>query len=65
MGHRMDTYAILDEEGGWLVNLVVWDGSLETWQPPEGTIAVLASEVNFGELPPPPAAPQPPEEPVE
>jgi hypothetical protein len=47
----METYAILDEQGGWLVNLVRWDGNLETWQPPQGTIAKLASEVDFQNLP--------------
>jgi hypothetical protein len=46
-----EKYAILDEVGGWLVNLVVWDGNLETWQPPVGTIAKLASEVDFAVLP--------------
>lgn len=44
-------YAILDEQGGWLVNIVVWDGNLETWQPPKGTIAKLTSEVDFSSLP--------------
>jgi hypothetical protein len=48
---KMNTYAILDEVGGWLVNLVVWDGNPETWQPPAGTHAVLASEVDFAVLP--------------
>jgi hypothetical protein len=48
-----DKYAILNEAGGWLVNLVIWDGNLETWKPPEGTIAKLASEVDFSNLPEP------------
>lgn len=47
----METYAILDEKGGWLVNLVVWNGNLEDWQPPAGTTAKLASEVDFESLP--------------
>jgi hypothetical protein len=47
----MDTYAILNIEGGWLENIVVWDGNAETWQPPDGTKAVLASEVDFSNLP--------------
>jgi hypothetical protein len=46
-----EKYAILDEVGGWLVNLVIWDGNTSTWQPPEGTIAKLASEVDFNNLP--------------
>lgn len=47
----MDTYAIIDNEGGWLVNLVKWDGNLETWQPPSGTIAILASTIDINSLP--------------
>jgi len=47
----MNGYAILDKEGGWLVNLVVWNGNLEDWQPPAGTIAKLATEIDFTTLP--------------
>jgi hypothetical protein len=47
----IEKYAILDEVGGWLVNLVMWDGNIQTWQPPAGTIAKLASEVDFNNLP--------------
>lgn len=49
-----NTYAILDGQGGWLVNLVVWDGDTQKWQPPQGTVAVLATEVDFSQLPPSP-----------
>lgn len=31
-------YAII--ENGIVINVVVWDGNTETWQPPEGTTAV-------------------------
>lgn len=44
-------YAILDEKGGWLLNLILWDGDETKWKPAEGTIAVLASEVDFNSLP--------------
>jgi len=47
----MNGYAIIDKENGWLVNLVVWNGDLETWKPPEGTHAVPTDEVDFNNLP--------------
>ena len=45
-----EVYAIIDDVGGWLVNIVVWDGDTTTWQPPVGTHAVLASQVDFSSL---------------
>ena len=50
----IERYVILNKEGGWLENIVMWDGNLETWQPPEGTIARLESEIDYAELPPKP-----------
>jgi hypothetical protein len=47
----MDTYAIIDAKGGWLENLVVWDGNLETWQPPVGTIAKPMKDIDVTALP--------------
>ena len=44
-------YAIIDNENGWLVNSVIWDGNLETWQPPEGTHTTPVEEVDFATLP--------------
>lgn len=55
----MEKYAILDSVGGWLVNIVVWDGNLENWTPPDGTIAKPADEVDFNSLPPNPNHPSP------
>lgn len=46
-----EKYAILDEAGGWLINLIVWDGDLAKWSPEPGTIAVPISEVDFSSLP--------------
>jgi hypothetical protein len=48
----MDThYAILNEQGGWLENLVCWDGDTTHWQPPAGTRAVPLSEIDLQALP--------------
>ena len=44
-------YAIIDNTGGWLVNLVMWNGNTETWNPPLGTTAILAEDVDFSSLP--------------
>ena len=44
-------YVILDAVTGEFVNLVLWDGNTETWQPPEGTIARIADEFDFNTLP--------------
>lgn len=35
-------YAIV--ENGTVTNVVIWDGNTETWQPPTGAQAVLATE---------------------
>lgn len=35
-------YAII--ENGVVVNIVVWDGNTETWQPPEGATAVTITD---------------------
>ena len=47
----MNSYAIINEKGGWLENLVIWNGDLETWQPPVGTIAKPIEEVDVTSLP--------------
>ena len=51
----MNKYAIIDEAAGHLVNVVLWDGDLATWQPPTGTRAELLANVNLASLPPAPA----------
>jgi hypothetical protein len=47
----METYALLAKNGGWLENLVVWNGNRSTWTPPSDVIVKLASEVDFLALP--------------
>ena len=44
-------YAIIDEAAGHLVNVVLWDGNLSTWQPPTGTRAELLANVDLATLP--------------
>jgi hypothetical protein len=48
-------YALLDDQGGWLVNTVLWDGDLSKWQPPAGTTAVRLADLDLATLPPAPA----------
>lgn len=50
-----ESYAILDATNGWLINLVMWDGNTETWQPPSGTVAIKVSEIDLHSLPPTPS----------
>ena len=47
----IERYVILNEEEGWIENLILWNGNLETWQPPAGTIAKLESEIDYATLP--------------
>jgi hypothetical protein len=49
--NMIERYVILNADGGWLENTILWDGNTETWQPPQGTIVKLESEVNFSTLP--------------
>jgi hypothetical protein len=57
----MNKYAIIDEAAGHLVNVVLWDGDLATWQPPAGTRAELLANVDLSLLPP---KPEPEGEPI-
>ena len=56
-----EKYALLDAQGGWLVNTVLWDGDTAKWQPPAGTTAVRLADIDLATLPP---APQPEADPV-
>jgi hypothetical protein len=50
-----EQYALLDEQHGWIVNTVLWDGDLSKWQPPSGTSAVRLADIDLATLPPAPA----------
>jgi hypothetical protein len=56
-----EQYAILDEQGGWLVNTVLWDGDTAKWQAPAGTSAVRLADIDLAALP---LAPAPEAEPI-
>jgi hypothetical protein len=47
----LERYAIINEAGNWLENIIVLEESdASGWIPPEGTIIKLASEVDFTAL---------------
>ena len=39
---RMSVYALIESD--FVVNIVLWDGNVETWTPPEGQLAVECPE---------------------
>ena len=44
----MPRYAMVHDASNIVVNIVVWDGREETWQPPAGHTMVLDHENNIG-----------------
>jgi len=47
----LERYAIINEAGNWLENIIVLDvNDANGWVPEEGTIIKLASEVDFSAL---------------
>jgi hypothetical protein len=49
--NMVERYVILNQDVGCLENVILWDGNTETWQPPQGTIAKLESEIDYQTLP--------------
>lgn len=47
MGNR---WVILDKIGGWLKNIIVWDG-IQNWTPPENSDVKKESDVDYSQLP--------------
>ncbi len=41
-----ERYAIIDEASGKIINVVMWDGDLQKWQPPNATRAELLSSLD-------------------
>jgi hypothetical protein len=42
-------WAVIDSATGLVVNVIVWDGNLETWQPPDGyEMALLTGYAGIG-----------------
>lgn len=46
---KVERYVILNEENK-IVNIVLWNGNLETWQPPEECTYALESEVDLSQF---------------
>jgi len=40
---EINRYAIVDGDG-LVVNVILWDGDQNNWQPPEGTVANLLAD---------------------
>jgi len=49
-----ETYAILDNANGHLVNTVLWDGDTAKWQATAGATAVRLADLDLTTLPPSP-----------
>ena len=49
-----EKYAIIDQENGFLVNVVLWDGDLSKWEPPNGTTAIRLTDIDISSLIPAP-----------
>lgn len=47
----IERYVVLNADGGWLENVILWNGNTETWQPPPGTLVKLESEIDYQTLP--------------
>lgn len=45
-----ERYAIIDEASGKIINVVMWDGDLQKWQPSNGTRAELLSSLDQSAL---------------
>lgn len=45
----MEKYVILNDEME-IVNIVIWNGDLSTWQPPENCTYVLESEIDISQF---------------
>lgn len=47
----IERYVILNKEGGWIENVILWDG-IAPFELPPGTEIKLESEIDYASLPP-------------
>lgn len=43
----MNTWAIINSIGNYIENIIVWDGDVNKWNPPQGTSAIKMEDVDF------------------
>lgn len=46
----MNTWAIINNIGNYIENIIVWDGDVNKWTPPQGTSAVKMEDVDFSTI---------------
>lgn len=46
----MDTWAIINNIGNYIENIVVWNGDETEWIPPNGTSAVKMEDVDYSTI---------------
>jgi len=46
----MNTWAIINSIGNYIENIIVWDGDVNKWTPPQGTSAVKMEDVDFSTI---------------
>jgi hypothetical protein len=44
----MPRYAMVNDASGIVVNMIMWDGSVESWTPPAGHTMIMDTENKIG-----------------
>jgi hypothetical protein len=45
-----NTWMIINNIGNYIENIIVWDGDVNKWTPPQGTSAVKIEDVDFSTI---------------